>query len=362
MLLYGGMLLLTMLFASAAVTYPEKRTFAIASTGKRIVIKQKHLLIALAFLPLFLVSALRYNVGGDYIGYERIFKNVTEGVDIYAEFGFKVLNQLVVWYSDNIQWVYAISAAVTLLLLFYEIFRDSPSPALSLFLFVAMGYFFSSFNILRQFIALAILFAGFRFLKERKFLPYLLLVLVAMTFHKTAVIMIPLYFLLPLRMKQSYQITFCVLGLCLLPFREKLTQILVNTFYPQYANTSLIQPLSTFEFVYYVLLFGLLLFLCSRYRGRFLEDPVNVLLYNALFYTFVMYLCFSFVPEINRIALYTELFVILLIPRLIHGEENPKVRRLYTAFFVVGFTAFCVVSLVVLGRFNVLPYVSVFQK
>lgn len=360
MLLYGGALALTLLFAAAARYYPEVYRAKLGGSGTIVTVKLRHLLGALSFLPLFLVSALRYNVGGDYIGYERIFKNVTEGVDIYAEPGFGLLNRLVAWYSDNIQWVYALSAAITLLLLFRTVFRESASPVLSLYLFVTMGYFFSSFNILRQFIAVAIVFAAFPYLRERRFLPYLLAVAAAMTFHKTAVVMLPMYFLLPLRLKHSYMVTLGVAGLCLLPFRDRLTTLLVNTFYPQYAGTALIQPLSTFEFLYYVVVFGGLLLLATRYRERFLTDRTNLILYNALYYTFVLYLCFSFVPEINRVALYTELSVILLIPRLLQAEADGKVRRLYTGVCVVGFAGFCVVSLAVLGRWSVLPYVSIF--
>lgn len=357
--MYGAALGLALIFAGAACFYPEKRLFQAA--GRRVILHERRILAFLAFLPLFLVSALRNQVGGDYIGYERIFRNVSEGVDIYAEPGFWLLNRLVLVYSDNIQWVYAISAAVTLALLFWGIFRDSPNPVLSLFLLAAMGYFFSSFNILRQFIAAAILFAGFRLLLARKFLPYLALVLLAMTFHKTAVVMLPFYFLLNLRLKQSYQIALAVCGLCLFPFRERLTALLVNVFYPQYANTNLIQPLSLLECVYYLAVFGGLVLLSNLYRERFFTSRTNTFLYNAMYYTFLMYLCLSFVPEINRVALYTELLVLLHIPRLLLAEEDRRVCRLYTAVLVFGFTGYCVISLAVLGRWNVLPYVSIFS-
>ncbi len=361
MLIYCTTLALTVLFAAAATHYSEPLRLRIDRSGKIVSISRKNIAVFLSFLPMFLVSALRFHVGGDYVGYERIFRNVQEGTDIYAEPGFGLLNKLVIWYSGDIQWVYALSAAVTLILLFYGIYRYSPSPAMSLYLFVTMGYFFSSFNILRQFIAVSILFAGFRFLKEGRFVPYLALVLVAMTFHKTAIVMIPLYFLVRLRLKQSYMITLGLLGLCILPLQSRLTPFLVNTFYPQYADTDLIQPLSTFEFLYYLALFALLLFLATRYRERFFQDETNTLLFNCAYYTFLIYLCLSFVPEINRIALYLEIFVIVLIPRLIHSEPDPKVRRLYTGFIAAGFAAFCLISLAVLGRYNVLPYVSVFS-
>jgi len=362
MLLYTGALALTLVFAKAAGRSPERLCWKLQKPGVIVTVRTRRFFLLLSFLPLFLVSALRYQVGGDYVGYERIFKNVSEGAEIYAEPGFGLLNWLVVCYSENIQWVYALSALITLGLIFWGVYRESASPVLSIFLFTAMGYFFSSFNILRQFIAVAILFAALPLLRERKLLPYLLLVALAMTFHKTAVIMLPLYFLLPLRLKHSYMTVLAVMGLCLLPLRDRLTPVLVDVFYPQYAGTALIKPLSPYELLYYLLVFGGLFLLASRYRQRLLCDLTGQILYNALYITVLFYLCFSFVPEINRVALYTEIYVILLIPRLIQGEPDGKVRRLYTALCVAGFAAFCGISLLVLGRWEVLPYASVLGR
>lgn len=322
-------------------------------------LKQKRLCLFCSFLPVYLVSALRYRVGGDYIGYERIFNSVLQGKDVYSEEGFSILNRIVAVYSDNIQWVYAICSAIILAAFFYGFFRYSPNPTLSLFLFVSMGYLFSSFNIMRQFIAVTILFAALKLVRENRFFPYLLLVLLAVTFHKTAILMLPMFFLVRLKMKQSYLLMLGIFGLCCFPFRDKLTTLLVRAFYPQYENTALIQPLSAFEFVYYALLFGVVLFLCTKYREKFFKDSYNLILYNCVTYALLLYLCFSFVPEINRIALYLEIFILLLIPRLICCEENPKVRRFYYAVTVTVFSLFFFVTIGIMGRYEVLPYVSV---
>lgn len=360
MLVYCAMLIISVLFACAAMGSPPVRRFCINKSGTIVELKPKNFIILLSFLPLFLVSAFRYYTGVDYAGYLRIFQNVLDGKDVYTEEGFRVLNQVVAFFTDNVQWIFALTAAFALGLIFWGIWRYSPNPALSIFLFVTMGYYFSSFNILRQYLAISMVFVSLRFIKEKKFWRFLLVILVGMLFHKTVIIMLPFYFLCRLRLKQSYLLILTLCGLALTPFRNKLSAFVVGTFYPHYAETGVAQPLSTTEFIYYLIVFGTIVFLCMKYREKFFADDYNLILFNCVFYAFLIYLCLSFIPEVNRLAVYLEFFVILLIPRLFAAEENVRVRRFYTIFTGAVFLCFFAVSIGVMGRYNVLPYQTVF--
>lgn len=362
MIVYFTVLFFTCAFSLCAMYYPQHKYVTIEKYGKGLLVKPKNIFAFLSFFSLFSVSSLRYMVGVDYHSYTYIFETVNQGKGTHTEIGYRILNLLIGAFTDEPQWVYVITAMITLGLIVYGCYKYSPNPAMSLFLFVTTGYVFSSFNILRQYIAIAIIFVSLKFIKENRFFPFLLLVLLAATFHKTAVIMIPLYFLLRLRLKQSYMLMITAVGICFIPLRGVLTNLLVNTFYPHYAGTDLIKSLSAFEFLYYVLLFSLVLFLCFRYKSSFFNDAYNLIIFNAAFYSFLVYLCLSFVPEINRIAIYIEFFVILLIPRLIAEEKNKKVRFIYYAVFISLYLVFFVVSIGVMGRYNVLPYQTVFSR
>ena len=52
------------------------------------------------------------------------------------------------------------------------------------------------FNGVRQFLASAVLFAGHRFIYEKKFLKFCIVVFIASSFHITALIMLPMYFII----------------------------------------------------------------------------------------------------------------------------------------------------------------------
>lgn len=66
----------------------------------------------------------------------------------------------------------------------------------SVFLFVTMGFMLTSMNIVRQSIAVAILFYGYQYLVRGSFKKYLRYILIAFGFHASAIIMLPLYFVI----------------------------------------------------------------------------------------------------------------------------------------------------------------------
>lgn len=65
---------------------------------------------------------------------------------------------------------------------------------MSMFVFMCM-YFNQSLNIMRQWLAIGIYLYGVQYLLEKKLVHYLIVCVVAMLFHSSAVITIPIYFI-----------------------------------------------------------------------------------------------------------------------------------------------------------------------
>lgn len=113
--------------------------------------------------------------------------------------------------------------------------RHKVRPELVLFVFYVL-YFNNSLNIIRQYMALAIIFAFFADLEQRKFLRYLLVVLACSLIHTTAILSFAcliVYLLLYPRKQISTVKTWYLLGLsalvvigtvCLLPAVKFLMQ------------------------------------------------------------------------------------------------------------------------------------------
>ena len=79
--------------------------------------------------------------------------------------------------------------------------RESSSPVLAVYLYVATSNYFLSLNIIRQYVAIGIGLVAVRFIRERRLLPFLICVAAAMFFHTTAVLLLPCYFLCSLAVR-----------------------------------------------------------------------------------------------------------------------------------------------------------------
>ena len=74
------------------------------------------------------------------------------------------------------------------------VYRNSTQLFMAGMLFVFLGCWHGAFNGVRQYLAAAIIFAAYPFLRNRQFWKWTLFVFIAFLFHKSAVVMIVPYF------------------------------------------------------------------------------------------------------------------------------------------------------------------------
>lgn len=80
--------------------------------------------------------------------------------------------------------------------LFVNVFRrESVSFLAACFFFFASTLYYNYFSMMRQWMAVAILFWGSRYLRDGKMIKYFVVCFVAAAFHASAIVMIPLYFI-----------------------------------------------------------------------------------------------------------------------------------------------------------------------
>lgn len=92
---------------------------------------------------------------------------------------------------------------------FKFIYDYSENPFMSTMIYLAFGFFGYSLGIFRQMIAISICLMGFKYVLERKLYYYIIFILLAMTFHTTAIIMLPMYWLNKINLENKfYQILF----------------------------------------------------------------------------------------------------------------------------------------------------------
>lgn len=160
--------------------------------------KKPTLIFTLVILIILVgVSGLRRSMG-DTGDYKHLYGLIVIGQDMSDsgyEQGFIKFLQLLAKISPNPQTMVFVTALITTVL-FILVLREYHSYfELEIFMYIASGYYLVTMNGIRQAMAAAFLFVGTKFIVDGKFIPYLMVVLFASTFHTSALIMIPVYFI-----------------------------------------------------------------------------------------------------------------------------------------------------------------------
>ncbi|MHB8978809.1 MAG: EpsG family protein [Trichloromonadaceae bacterium] len=137
------------------------------------------------------------SIGTDTGTYVRHFY-ASESFDTIFErqdFGYYVLSWFARWLSESYSVLLVLIALIVVVCYMVTITRVVKRYEVALYLFVALSVYTFFFNGARQGIAAAICFLAIPFLLERRLWPYLVLVALAATFHRTALITLPLYWI-----------------------------------------------------------------------------------------------------------------------------------------------------------------------
>lgn len=156
----------------------------------------------IVFSAVIIFAGLRSGVAdtpvyiSQFEGFPIGFSEIGDLLKDSDEPGFVLFSVFVKTYisTDYNVWLFIIAAisGISVLIGFYEY---SSNFALSCFMFIASSQFTWMFNGIRQYMVVCILFACMSFIYKKKALNYIILVIALSTIHKTAIVMIPIYFI-----------------------------------------------------------------------------------------------------------------------------------------------------------------------
>ena len=170
--------------------------------------KAKKWFCALSAFAVFLLFALRHPfMGGDLrygsgIGYLGVYvrganatwKELFEQENLfYFEKGYLVFTKLMGWISDDHQFFLASCAALSLAPVGYTIYQESKQPDLSLYVFMGLPVFTLLYSGIRQGIAIGLCMLALLWVIRKKPIRFVLTVLLAMSFHKSAILFLVAY-------------------------------------------------------------------------------------------------------------------------------------------------------------------------
>ncbi|WP_373425853.1 EpsG family protein [Paenibacillus endoradicis] len=298
--------------------------------------------LLLTFLPLFIVAGFRFEVGVDYKNYVATYikiNNSLRDVSIFElrsmldmEIGYLLLNRLVDFLFGNLQYVFVISSFITLILVLVTIYRYSSNVYLSV-LFFTLGAYISSFNIQRQYIAIAIIFFSIKYVIERKLIRYIFSVLIASMFHTSAVLLLPLYFILNKKINAKKIIIGIILVCLSTVLMPNILSIVQKYFYSQYSLESYGMNDGTINNVI-IAAFYMILAMYLQKKSSDISIK-NIVLINWSFINLLLAILSTEVWLITRIMSYSLIFQILLLPEFVKSVENKYVKSIISFLLIL---------------------------
>jgi len=203
--------------------------FALACAGIPNLAKSRQYLFGiLSFLALFVGFADMLG-GYDRYLYAELFDSIYDlrvndkgfSPKFYAsERGYMIFNYLISFITGN-RYIFILLFTITVYIFVYLSFKEyTENYPLAIVLFLALMFFFT-FTYLRQVMAVVISWYSLRYIVRRKPLQFALCVLLATTFHNSAVIFMPMYFVPAIKFNKnvvkSVMVILLIMGITPLP-------------------------------------------------------------------------------------------------------------------------------------------------
>ena len=250
-----------------------------------------------SFLFLFLLGLSLFVGFSDMFGgydryiYGEIFDNIADITTIKgdysdsllynfysSEIGYTLLNVIISFFTENRYIFILIVTLIIYTLLFISIKKYTVNYPLATILFLGLWFFFT-FTYLRQVLGATIVWLGIRYVIERKFWKFMVVVLIGFSMHNSAIIFFPLYFIPQRKFSPKLivgiMLSLLVLGLSSIP----------NSFFEVYESSSIVERHAEYNAsgglrVAYILEAFFFLYLILKNYKNIPNDKQHVVLLN----------------------------------------------------------------------------------
>lgn len=322
-------------------------------------IKDKSKALKISFLLLTIVASIRKNtVGVDTLQFFNAFNRI--GIsnswnykNFRYELGFFYLCKILYIIFKKPQSLIFISS-IFINFSVYKFFKENSSNySISTILYVIMNIFFSYMNIMREAIAIGILLFGFDYIKDKKYIKFLIIVVIASLFHKAAIaiLFLMVFSILPNK-KISYFIEVCM-ALCTFLLYYRFFNILASILgYSDYARGSygvsnyfaavlkFLESLVTMVSLYFISYTG---------RNKFLNNKMRILTISTIIYIWFQLLSIRMII-FNRIYGLYSIYLLITIPELLMIIKKDN----YTNYIIMKFFVITLylLSFLIIGKFR----------
>lgn len=282
------------------------------------------------FLSIFLFILLlggRKDVGKDYSNYVSYFESI-ENIT-YLEPGYDFLNLFVSNLGMDVSVVFLIMALLSSFFIFFSLSNNEGIKTFpTSILIVVFGFIFLS-NGVRQGLALSIFFFSYRFVKNRQLFYYLCCILFASLFHYSALLLLPIYYLVNNLFPKWLYISILILSLIAVfsfdgSFLMKLDFV---GYINRYDKDTFRAETTLGPGNILVIVFNTLLFFFSLYKNGY---KTNYVIFNLFFIYLLLFNLQMSMAILTRLSIYFQWFSFVWVPVIYYYSKNYFNKELTT--------------------------------
>lgn len=311
----------------------------------------KKVFIAIVSFQMILISGLRdVSIGADTWNYENHFYELIE-MDFYSwknlalrifqfgsynarDIGYEMFTKLFGMLIPNFR-IYLFAIAIFVCWgLGRFLYKHSENLCLSYVIFQSFLLQFFLLTGIRQTIAVGLtVFWGYELILEKKLGKYILICLIAATFHTTAIIMIPFYFVCNYRKDiiGKYFVGI-MLSVIFISFGSRIFQYLPLGMFSSYADS---QGISSYTFIFMMLIIVAITGILDKTHYLRVRDKNDRNMVNGTIISEVLIATSAVLDVLFRLGYYYIFYMLCLLPILLRTLEEKSAKVIKIMLYMI---------------------------
>ena len=295
----------------------------------------------LIILFYFLIGSLRsWRVGTDTGGYvsllpgiisQDLFTIIEYERDPFFWITMKFINTI----SDSYIAYFIFLAVVFWFFSAYTIKKYAVDVFIALLVFVSFRFSDFYMNAMRQGISIALIFFSIKYIFDKKLIYFVLIVIVAALYHKSAILFLPIYFIQYINI-ESKKWLMPVIFVIVFVLKDLLFQYIFVRLISYSEQDSMYLNVGEAHGILYFILYLVAFALCYFFSLDMKNNRNFTILLNIVFVALLLQVICLTNPAFNRVAIYFSQFFTLIIP-IVYKQMVEKYGETKSYFFWILF-------------------------
>ena len=307
--------------------------------------KNRRTLFLFFFLLAIVVGLRHQSIGTDTRNYIYYFerysdKSWSELRKSSVEFGFAYFIKAISVFTDNPQVFFMVTSIITFAMIYPTYRRLCTDSSLTIVLYAMLSTFVMAFSGIRQMLVIGIGFIAYELTRNKKPIPYIIIILLSMTIHTSAFMLLFMYPIYHAKITKKWLYVVAPIVLLIFIFNRQIfsTLSILLEMFTKY-NTS-ITDTGAYTMLILFAIFAVFAFLIPDESSL---DKETIGLRNFLLFSLVLQMFAPLHSLAMRMNYYYIIFIPLLIPKIIKarnerwGQVAIFARHIMVVFFLVYF-------------------------